>query len=293
MQRSRFALNGRRCVSDASDSVQVSDSERGVRMRGSFYGAARRLRARHANIAVAADGSMVIKPAVEGERTVESRPVLLPIVRVLASGRVDTLHVLELRGVAVPLDLGGRQALVRQPLPFTPKNDVAAGGRLLAVVEQSPPRGSAGAVFRLTVKDDAGRVVVRRSVSYTPVPVPAAWRDSVIASFAKVRPADAAAGRQLGAQLARTLEFPSSFPPVERVLVGGDGTIWVRPGGTGATARWSVYDASANPLGRVRLPSSMRLLYATRRLMLASGTSEDDEPILVRYDVASRSASRR
>lgn len=239
-----------------------------------------------APVAMAADGSAIVKPSVAAERTANG-PVGLPIVRVGADRTVDTIHVEQLPPLGRRMEMGGRQVVVRRPLAPTPKSDVAADGSLVAAVDQAGPAGNAP-TFRLVVKDGRGRTLGQRLVPYTPLRVPTAYADSVRETIMRLPPGAPAAQQQLARTLADALEFPSHYPAVERVLVGGDATVWVRLAGPGPTAQWRVFDARANPIGALQLPAGMEILYASRVRMLATGLNTDDEPVLVRYDVTAR-----
>ncbi len=240
-------------------------------------------------VAVASDGSTIIIPNAAGDRMVAPDPDPLPIVRVSSSAKVDTLHLLDLRGIAVNVDMGdGRGAFAQLPLPTAPMRSVATDGSLLAVVEQ---QGGAASTFRLIVKDGRGRVVGERAVPYTPVRVPAQWRDSVLKSYD--RPGAPPAQQQMMRRITSALTFPATFPPVARLQVGADGTVWVRLAGTSSTAHWLVFDSRATQIGSVQLPASMTILHATRQSILASGLSAHGEPVVVRYAVSSGTSGQR
>jgi len=233
--------------------------------------------------AMAMDGSVILVPSVGGNTMVMADPPSLPVLRVNPSGRMDTLHLLDLRGIAVAVDLGGRQAFARQPLPTAPIHSIATDGGMFAVVEQTGGAGAPTSTFRLTVKDGQGRVLGQRAVPYTPVRVPAAWRDSVLKMYDPTgKPAEQ---QQIARRLSSALHFPSTFPPVDRVLVGTDRTVWVRLAGADAMARWLVFDARAAQVGALRLPAAMTVLGASRQRIIASGLNSDGEPVVVRYGV--------
>lgn len=233
--------------------------------------------------AVAADGSIILVPSVGGNTMVMADPPSLPVLRVRPSGVMDTLHLLDLRGIAVAVDLGGRQGFARLPLPTAPIYSIAADGGMLAVVEQTGGAGAPSSTFRLMVKDGQGRVLGQRAVPYTPVRVPAAWRDSVLKMYDPTgKPAEQ---QQIARRLSSALHFPSTFPPVDRVLVGADRTVWIRLAGADAVARWLVFDARTAQVGALRLPAAMTVLDASRQRIIASGLSPDGEPVVVRYEV--------
>lgn len=233
--------------------------------------------------AVAGDGTIIVVPAVGGDRMVMPDPAPLPILRVTASGRMDTLHLLDVRGIAVAVDLGGRQGLARQPLPTAPIHSISTDGSLLAVVEQTGGAGAPPSTFRLILKDGQGRLLGQRPVPYTPVRVPAAWRDSILKMYDQS--GRSAEQQQTARRLASALHFPSTFPPVAQVLVGADRTVWVRLAGAGAMASWLVFDARAAQIGALQLPAAMTLRNATRQMMVASGLNAVGEPVVVRYEV--------
>lgn len=84
-------------------------------------------------------------------------------------------------------------------------------------------------------------------------------------------------------RFANAFRFPAAFPPVERVVVGTDRTIWVKLAGPGQSATWQAFDDRARVLGITRLPRSVDLVHVARGEVLAVAKGEYDEPIVVHY----------
>lgn len=56
------------------------------------------------------------------------------------------------------------------------------------------------------------------------------------------------------------LHRPPHYPPVTTVVLGTDGTIWLRdPPLEGADAIWTVLDEAGEPLARIRIPTNVQL----------------------------------
>ncbi len=84
-------------------------------------------------------------------------------------------------------------------------------------------------------------------------------------------------------RFADAFDIPETFPPVERVLIGSDRTVWVKLAGPGGTATWLVFDDRARPLGLVNFPRSLNLVRARRSDVLGVSTGPDNEPIILQY----------
>ena len=90
------------------------------------------------------------------------------------------------------------------------------------------------------------------------------------------------------------LFVPEYHPPVQQVVSGDDGTLWLRRESLGAASTsWQVLDASGNTIGMVELPTG--LVVAAVRRSNVWGQEFDDLQVsyLVRYRITPATAPRR
>ena len=78
------------------------------------------------------------------------------------------------------------------------------------------------------------------------------------------------------------ITYPASLPPVRRVVLGRDGTVWLELQDNAASHRWIVLDGGEEQLGAVELPSNVTLRTADRsRLWTLERDADDLESIVV------------
>ncbi len=233
--------------------------------------------------AVTRDGNFIFVPAVDAARMVAGRRLQLPVLRMRAAGMLDTLYSVEIANVGISVETPRGPVIASRPLVDRPQQGIEVNGNLFAIADAGPvTRGSSPRV-RLTTRDGNGTILGQRDVPYEPQPVARAWRDSVVNRFAMVAAPDPQGQQLMRSRFADAFDIPATFPPVERVLMGSDRTVWVKLAGPGSTATWLIFDDRARPLGRVNFPRGLNLVYARRSDVLGVGTGPDDEPIIIRY----------
>lgn len=124
----------------------------------------------------------------------------------------------------------------------------------------------------------------RLSVDMPLRPVTTAERDSATAAIMKRF--RVVSINQLPAPVRTAYEAtPSSHPPLSRIKVLRDGTVWIRPTpAVGASAaRWDVFSRDGTRLGRASLPLTSWVWDGDRNWVLISELGEDDVPRFVRY----------
>jgi hypothetical protein len=119
--------------------------------------------------------------------------------------------------------------------------------------------------------------------SYRPIAVTDRMVDSI--ATARARPGGPAADRSVRDQLV----VPKFLPPTTDLVVGRDGSIWLRrealvDGGL----VWNVIDPSGVLAGRVVMPSGIRVVYADLTQVLGVERNPDDIPTIVRFCVDRR-----
>ncbi len=81
------------------------------------------------------------------------------------------------------------------------------------------------------------------------------------------------------------LHLPEHHAPVDRVVVGGDGGIWLRRGGEGASREWIVLGPEGTPRFTFPLPEGMTVRAVLGDSAWATGVGEYEVPYVVRLDL--------
>jgi len=156
------------------------------------------------------------------------------------------------------------------------------GSSGVVVKRQSWDGRTSPAEFEVTRIDLHGDTVYRRSIEYEPRPVPPDFFDDRIASSmddpnVNNRRAHARALREF-------YEQHRYFPPVEFVVVGNDGTVWLAGlRGEDGEREWLVLDSSGSAIGRLRPPGG--ILFADLTECWVVERDAFDIPYVVQYDI--------
>jgi|CXWL01.1.fsa_nt_gi hypothetical protein len=154
------------------------------------------------------------------------------------------------------------------------------GGTGVASVDVEVSEGKA-ARYRVTVVDDQGVARFSRSIGYVPVPATKGAADSLAAIRAMIikdSPPDAVAA------MPKPKPY-QNFPPIRRVILGRDYSVWLEERILGPGHRWLVLDPKGVTVGVVTVPSEITLRAA--ELGTAWGTINDADDVqgVVRYRV--------
>ncbi|MDX2262258.1 MAG: hypothetical protein SFU84_11235 [Gemmatimonadales bacterium] len=119
----------------------------------------------------------------------------------------------------------------------------------MAIVE---PESRGGPSYQVTaIRGDRGDTLFSKRYSFQPIAIPARVIDSTRQE--KLRQPGLSPAMKSGYQ---ALKYPSHYPPIRRVLVGIDGTIWLQEeNGRTASRRWIVLSASGARLGSIEVPA--------------------------------------
>lgn len=140
----------------------------------------------------------------------------------------------------------------------------------------SPPE------FEVTRIDLHGDTVYRRSFEYEPRPVPPDFFDDRIAS--SIDRSSINNPRAHARALREFYEQHRYFSPVEFVVVGNDGTVWLAGlRGEDGEREWLVLDSSGSAIGRLRPPGGILFANLTECWVVERGAL--DVPYVVRYDI--------
>jgi hypothetical protein len=146
--------------------------------------------------------------------------------------------------------------------------DTDSKGGNLTVVHRIVDSRNTYEVIR--VSPSGSRIWARR-FNYSPRPITNAVKDSVVS-----------------AQYRSAAKFPAHIPAVSRVVVGEDGTVWLRREelGTNGRSEWNVLSADGRLVGRFTTNKRFQVHVATARSVIAVTEDENDAPIIVRFAVS-------
>jgi hypothetical protein len=180
---------------------------------------------------------------------------------------------------------------VPQPFTDTPLSAVAPDGSGMVLVARSAAGSQRGATFTVRKLDPSGRVLFARSYPYAPHELGEEMVDAAVgrhvegleaARMTRLPPAS------LGRMIRSALYRPRYLTPVTDVVVGRDGTIWLRREESGDVVGWNVLDAGGRMIGTLTLPVRLNVQYADRTQLWALELDELDVPTLARFRVLAR-----
>lgn len=240
---------------------------------------------------VLADGSALGWPRGPREEGIGS-----PRFRFSAEGvLLDTLFVLRpLGGAGIVRLPRGLVITFRRPLE---QGDLFARdplGRHVTIVERaaaSAPGDHSFRAYRIALDGDT---LFDRPYRYTARPVDPAWADSArrasrdrwtSAEFNLPRSGGALTASEIDL-LQEALAIPEFHPPVRDVVVGRDGSAWLRRDGESSrAASWLVLDPAGRIAGRVAAPNGLEIRNADASHVWGVVKDALDVPYLVRYRI--------
>ena len=136
----------------------------------------------------------------------------------------------------------------------------------------------------------SGDTLFSRAFEYQPAAVVSTQVDSLIDAFAEHVGRSSFASAPTAARAAQwaraSLYTPPYHPPVSELVIGRDGSAWLREPVAGeVTVNWMVLAPNGEPLGVAALPSQFTLLLADRGTAYGMEQDELDVPYIVRYRV--------
>lgn len=180
------------------------------------------------------------------------------------------------------------EAHLNQPFSDDPIPAFSADGRYFALVSRDAAAGNTAQTFTVSLMRNGRTPVYTHQVKYRPLPLSERAVDSVVKLI--VEPAGPGSPRiPLNADsIHRKLFHPRYLPPVERVVVGQDGVVWLKvnfAGGVAARAEWLALGLDGKEIARVTTAAGFRLLEADRATLWGVEGDPFDVPVLVRYKV--------
>lgn len=238
--------------------------------------------------ALLADGSVLGWWQAPLRTLSEPGPVSQPLVRFTQGGEpLGLVGRLQRRNEFMALRRQTGVTFLAQPFSDSPLWAPSPDGSGVVIVTRAAATSAGRATFAVRRVDPAGRTVFSRTYPYTPRPLEgdavSAAVDAELARLASARLATPPASlrRMIGAEIYR----PKFRTPVTGVLVGRDGTVWLRREEGGSVVRWDVLDAAGRPAGTLNLPAKLDVRYADRTQLWAVELDELDVPTLARFQV--------
>ena len=165
------------------------------------------------------------------------------------------------------------------PWVSQPLTAMSGDGARLAIAKASLEGPDAGS-FHVVMIGGEGDTLYSRHYAFEGVPIPPAVADSVVEErLALVRGRSA----DLARAYRRAVKVPPVFPPLQSLVMGLDGKLWVRILGEG----WIVLDEAGAPEARVSLPGGS-VIAADGDIVWAVEHDEYDVPSLIRYELQRR-----
>lgn len=169
-----------------------------------------------------------------------------------------------------------------QPFEDGPIFSPAPDGSGFILIERGGPRVTAMGAFLVKKIGASGQTLLSVMVRYHPRPISADLVRIVVDDILREDPSPAEQG--LADRVRSALEVPEFLPPVTSLLVGDDGTIWIRRERTSEPAtEWTVLDNTGHKLFSAKIDNSLRLLAANRTGFWAVQSVPGREDRLLRY----------
>lgn len=235
-------------------------------------------------IAILADGSIVAQPTVSPRMTA-SGGLRIPVLRLSQEGEVlDTFPNLPMPADNVVIvRLSDRTAYLNRPFVERPITAVAPDGSAVAFVHQTPAASGGNSSFSIIRLSQPNQETFRRSISYSPIPVPIQVSDSI--RTIHITELSQFISRAEAERNVRDL-VPQYQPPVSRVLAGTDSTVWIQREAYGnEAANWLVLDSNGTSLATVRILNNVVLHAVARDYVFGVDKDEFDVPYVIRYRI--------
>jgi hypothetical protein len=217
-------------------------------------------------------------------------PLRVPMVRFSPKGEpLAVLGHLDKRNEFGVLRSDNSQSYFPQPFADAALSAVAPDGSSLVIARREAATSGGSATFHVERILPSGARAFARNYLYRPIPLSREAAEQAVEKLvagmgaANIRrPSDAALGRAIRQALYR----PRYLPPVNEVVMGRDGTIWLRREALGRShAWWHVLDARGRLVARAWVPANLQVRYADASQLWAVELDALDVPTLVRFRV--------
>ncbi|HYR12316.1 MAG TPA: hypothetical protein VEQ60_31300 [Longimicrobium sp.] len=223
----------------------------------------------------------------------QGRPVSSPMVRFTPRGEpINVMARRESRNEFGEIVEGNSRTYFPQAFTDSPLEAVAPDGSGVVIVRRDAATRAGRTTFHVRRMDASGRVTLSRNYSYVPIPLSSAAVDRALDEHesalgdTRIRTPEAAVLRR---ELRRHLYRPRFLPPVTALVLGRDGTIWLRREELGRPmAWWHVLDPGGRIIGRAWVPARLSVRYADRTQLWGIEHDELGVPTLVRFRIVRR-----
>ena len=237
-----------------------------------------------------ADGSVLGVWLAPMQLLAGPKPVSQPLVRFTARGEpINVIAQIERLHEFAQMTSGTSVTFMPQPFRDTPLWDVTPDGSNLVIVTRIAAASGRRASFSIRKFHYSGRTIFAKTYRYTPRPLPADAEkkavDEHVSGLASARIRTSSNG-DVRKAIREALYLPRYMPPVTSMVLGRDGTIWLRREETGrSTVSWNVLGPDGRVVARVDLPAKLDVRYADRNQVWGIELDELDVPTLVRLKV--------
>jgi hypothetical protein len=207
------------------------------------------------------------------------------------SNALDSIGVAQ-ENVGYRIDLPGTAfALGLRPVPDDLLTAPAPDGRSLVLVDRRSATTGGQAEFTIRKIAEDGGTLLERGVCYHPLSMPPEDRADTIARQAQML----TDGRDdLPLALAEenvreALELPRFWPPVDRLVVGTAGEIWLRREVRDGLVPWEIRNEEGELTGALVLPADEDVLAVDGDVVWTQRFDEWDVPLIVRARLSSGS----
>lgn len=165
-------------------------------------------------------------------------------------------------------------------------------GSGFAVVERAVAADQDVATFRFLIVTPDGTHVVDSQIPYQPIPAEG-WRERHISGLEEDMLASSGTiDRTFIERVQEAISDLSYYPPVTQLVAGHGGVVWLRREDVpGDSVRWECYDMGGELVGSTLLPSTARMIAASRDDVWTVIPDEYDVPVIYRWQVVQPGAS--
>lgn len=235
------------------------------------------------------NGAAVASPKMRFTRNEARDPRRLPVYLVDGDHRV----VRKLASIDVAKRFlamthsGGRLVSSYQPLRDIPLVDADENDGKVVVLRRPAAEDGGPARFSLSFYSPDGDSIGAWAVRYRPVPVTGASVERYVDRAAsRLTQGRARLPEGEAEEIAReALYLPDFHPPVSEMVVGREGTIWLRRERTGERDRWEAYGEEGEKLGQLSIDRDIRILAAEGDVLWGARRTEAGVPQVVRLAI--------
>ncbi|MEW5930442.1 MAG: hypothetical protein AB1941_23530 [Gemmatimonadota bacterium] len=238
-------------------------------------------------VGMLADGTVLGRPPVPPALVISGEVTSIPLVRMDRQGQVvSTLAQLSRKNSMAAVPVARRMHIFTQPITANTLFALAPDGSSVVVVERPIPERGGPSHFSVSRIRPASGTVYSKSYRYTAQPLPKRIADSLFDTHVDVL-TKAGVGRTQAERAVHTaIQIPGFQPPVAGVLVGTDGTTWIRKENLGSrTAEWLVLNPGGGIVATVSVPQSLQIMEIGRNAVWGVVHDDMDVPYVVRYRV--------